>query len=96
MNLKIDYSQTRTLAAKVKSNAGDFANVLGMIKSTNENLKNYWKGDDANKYLGAVEEQAKTMDKLKDTIEEIGQFLDKVASAYEQVNEANQRGINMN
>lgn len=96
MNLKIDYAQLRTLSANVGNKAGEFNNLLGKITSANETLKSSWQGADANKYTDAVTDQANTMKKLYEAIEQVGEYLGKVADAYQAANEANQQGINMN
>lgn len=93
-DLKIDYSKTKALAKSVKGKSDQFRTLLGKIKTANNTLKTHWQGDDATKYTGAITEQAKTMDKLNTTIDEISTFLTKVANAYEQAMETNKNGIN--
>ncbi len=92
-DLNIDYTQTRNLGNNVISKGGEFATLLGNIKSINENLRNYWKGKDAEKYTNAVLQQSQVMDKLNTTINEIGEFLINVANIYEEVSNTNQQGI---
>lgn len=89
MDLKIDYEATRSTGNQVQSYAGEFNSLLNDIKGLNENLKSSWKGADAESYTGAITEQAQVMDKLKDSIEEIGKFLVSVGDAYEAAMEDN-------
>lgn len=92
-DLKIDYAQTRTLGNNVTSKSEEFKNLLNNVKSANDSLKSYWEGSDSQKYANEVEEQAKTMDKLQATIDEIGAFLVRVGDAYEKVSEENKSAI---
>ena len=89
MDLNIDYEATRSTGNQVQSYASEFNSLLNDIKGLNENLKSSWKGADAESYTGAITEQAQVMDKLKDSIEEIGKFLVSVGDAYEAAMEEN-------
>ena len=93
MNLSIDYNQTRQLGQQVLEKGSDFSEILTKITTENDNLKNYWKGADAEKYIGAVAAELDNMKTLNKAINEMGQFLIDAANAYEKVNEANQDGI---
>lgn len=93
MDLNINYQETRSTGSSVLNQGGEFRNLLGKIQNTNNELKTYWQGADASKYSGAVEEQATHMQKLADTIEEIGTFLIKVGDAYEQAMQQNSDAI---
>ncbi len=83
-NLKIDYEKARTVGNNIMNYAGDFKSLLQGINSINENLKQHWQGDDATKYTSEMSEQAKVMDKLHKTIEDVGKYLVDVGNAYEQ------------
>lgn len=96
MNLKIDYAQLRTLSANVGNKANEFSDLLRKIDSANETLKSSWQGSDATKYTGAVTEQSATMKQLYQAIAQVGEYLGRVADAYEKAKEANEQGINMN
>lgn len=89
MDLKIDYQATKSTGNQVQSYANEFNTLLNDIKGLNEQLKSSWKGDDADSYTGAITEQAQVMDKLKNSIDEIGKFLVSVGNAYEQAMEEN-------
>lgn len=89
MDLKIDYEATRSTGNQVQTYADEFNSLLKDIKNLNENLKSSWKGADAESYTGAITEQAQVMDKLKDSVEEIGKFLVSVGDAYEAAMEEN-------
>lgn len=95
-DLKIDYSETRSLSNQVKSKASEFGSELTTINNANNNLKAHWQGDDATKYTDAVAKNAKTMKDLQDAIEDIGKFLSDVANAYEEVVNTNKGGITTN
>ena len=92
-DLKINYQLTRTTGTNVANKAASFGECLTKINKTNSDLKTYWEGQDASKYSKAVEEQAKVMKDLKDTIDEIGKFLVDVGNAYEKAMQANAHGI---
>lgn len=89
MNLKIDYQATRTTGNNVKSNAGEFKSLLNEIHNQNEDLKQHWQGADADSYTTKITEQEQVMNKLQASMNEIGDYLIKVANAYEQAMEDN-------
>lgn len=93
MDLSIDYGKTRQLGESILEKGKDFNEVLNKVNSENENLRNYWKGADAEKYTGAVAVEIQNMRVLYQAINEMGEFLIQAANAYQQVNEANQEGI---
>ena len=93
MDLSIDYQQTRTLGQNILEKGTEFSELLTKITSENDNLKNSWKGADAEKYTGAVSSEIDNMRTLNKAINEMGQFLIDAANAYEKVNETNQEGI---
>lgn len=89
MNLKIDYQATRSTGNNVKSNASEFKSLLNDIHTQNEDLKQHWQGADADSYTSKITEQEQVMNKLQVTMDEIGDYLIKVANAYEQAMEDN-------
>jgi WXG100 family type VII secretion target len=93
MDLSIDYGKTRQLGENIVEKGKDFVEILNKVNSENDNLRNYWKGADAEKYTGAVAVEIQNMRVLSQAINEMGEFLIQAANAYEQVNEANQEGI---
>ena len=93
MDLSIDYNQTRQLGNNLLEKGNEFSEVLSKIISENDNLKNSWKGSDAEKYTNAVAAEIENMKILNKAINEMGEFLINAANAYERVNEANQSGI---
>lgn len=93
MDLSIDYGKTRQLGEDILEKGRDFNDILNKVNSENENLRNYWKGADAEKYTGAVAVEIQNMRVLYQAINEMGEFLIQAANAYEQVNEGNQEGI---
>ena len=88
-NLKIDYQATRTTGNNVKSNASEFKSLLNEIHSENEDLKPDGQGADADSYTSKITEQEQVMNKLQVSLDEIGDYLIKVATAYEQAMEDN-------
>ena len=59
------------------------------INTENNNLRTYWQGEDAKKYIDAVSSEIENMKSLRASIDEIGQYLIDAAKAYERVNESN-------
>ena len=93
MDLQINYPETISTGNQVTSKGNEFQDLLNKIKSRNTELKSFWEGSDAAKYSTAVEEQAVQMQKLADTIDEIGAFLVKVGNAYQEACESNASAI---
>lgn len=92
-DLRVNYSETITLGNNVTTKGGEFSDLLGKIKTANSELQSYWEGQDASKYTTAVAQQAETMQRLSETINEIGTFLVKVGNAYREAMETNASGI---
>lgn len=88
-SLRIDYQATKTTGNNVKADAGEFNALLQSIHSQNESLKKHWQGGDADSYTKKISEQEKVMNKLQSSMEEIGNYLIKVAGAYQQAMEDN-------
>lgn len=82
MDLKINYQLTDEAGVNVSNRAQEFDSLLKDIKNINETLKSNWQGADADSYTKEITEQAQVMDKLQDSIEDIGNFLKQVAKAY--------------
>lgn len=93
-SLRINYSETISVGNQVTEKASEFQELLNKIKSVNSELKTYWEGSDASKYSASVEQQAEYMQKLSETINEIGGFLVKVGNAYQEACENNANAIN--
>lgn len=93
-SLRINYSETISVGNQVTEKANEFQELLNKVKSVNSELKTYWEGSDASKYSESVEQQAEYMQKLSDTINEIGRFLVKVGNAYQEACENNANAIN--
>ena len=92
-DLRVNYSETISVGNNVTTKGGEFAELLNKIKATNSELQTYWEGSDASKYSGAVAEQAQYMQQLSETINEIGDFLDKTGNAYREAMESNSAAI---
>lgn len=93
MDLNINYDETISVGNQVTQKTEEFRTLLAKIKNVNSNLKTAWEGSDATKYTNAVEEQALSMEKLSNAMEEIGAFLVKVGKAYQDACQANANAI---
>ena len=94
MDLRIDYEQTRNIGNQLISKADAFNSLLRNIDSVNQQISQSWAGADAQKYLAAVNEQAKYMQLLASTISEIGNYLIGVSASYQEASENNAGAIN--
>lgn len=94
MDLKINFEQTRSVGNQVAQKGSEFQDLLNKIKSVNTELQAYWEGSDASKYSNAVGAQAEEIQRLVNTITEIGTYLVKVGNAYEEAMNNNMSGIN--
>lgn len=94
MELKINFEETIQTGSRVMQKGQEFSELLNKVKSVNNELQTYWQGTDASKYSTAVAEQAEQMQRLSNTINEIGEFLVKVGNAYKEVSETNAGQIN--
>ncbi len=94
MDLNINYEETISTGREIGIKGELFSDLLNKIKQINSELQTDWQGQDASKYSSAVAEQAVEMEKLVETIREIGVFLEKVGQAYKNVSENNASAIN--
>ena len=85
MDLNINYEQTRSLGNKVISEAERLNSCVRSIDSINNQVAQNWRGTDATKYVGALNNQIQNMAELAETIQAIGSYLIKAANAYEQL-----------
>ena len=88
-SLNISFDATRQTGQMVQTKAGEFKDLLGKIQTANDNLKNCWKGADAESYTTKISEQAVIMNKLQVTIDEIGKYLVQTANLYQKTMEEN-------
>lgn len=93
MNLEVTFDTLKNTGNMVIQNGDEFQTLLNQIKAANEQLQSSWKGADAEKYTGAVAEQAQEMAKLAQTIHDSGQFLIEASNKYRATQEANMSGI---
>jgi len=94
VDLNINYEETRSVGNQVTQKGSEFQELLNAIKSVNTELQAYWAGQDASKYSTAVANQTQEVQRLVDTVNEIGAFLVKVGNAYEEAMNSNMSGIN--
>ena len=95
MDLRVNYTETINTGGQVTSKGSEFSELLNKINAVNEELKGYWEGQDASKYTSAIEQQAVTMKKLNETVNDIGSFLVKVGNAYKDTAEDNAGRVNI-
>ena len=88
-DLKINYANTRSAGNMVKEKASEFSDLLAEIHTQNEELKTHWQGADADSYTKKISEQEQVMKNLKSAMNEMGEYLIKVANAYEDAMESN-------
>ena len=93
MDLKINYAETISVGNQVSEKGNEFQELLNKVKNVNTELQTYWEGSDASKYSTSVTQQAEYMQRLTNTINEIGAFLVKVGQAYEEACENNANAI---
>ena len=85
MDLSINFEETISIGNQVIAKAGEFQTLLNNIKAANQQLQASWQGQDASKYSEKVAEQAVTIQKLIETINEIGEYVVSVGKAYQEV-----------
>ena len=95
MNLNIKWDELINVGNQVSEKGSDFQELLEKIRSVNTELQSYWEGQDAAKYSTAITSQLENMQKLANTINEIGPFLVKVGNAYNEASEKNANGVNI-
>lgn len=93
MDLRINYAETIAVGNQVAEKGNEFQDLLNKINTVNSELQSYWEGSDAAKYSNRVAEQALNMQRLSETINEIGAFLVKVGNAYQEACENNANAI---
>jgi WXG100 family type VII secretion target len=91
--LNVNYDETRTVGNNIKNKAQEFESLLNEIKNTNKTLAEVWIGADAQAYTNKIEEQANEQITLKQSIEEVGQFMVNAGNAYEETMESNRSAI---
>lgn len=93
--LHMNFEETVSVGKQLGTQNEEFRRLLGEIKNANNALKSYWKGLDANKYTNAVDEQAKNMDDLAVTMDEISNFIFQAAKVIEETQASNASSINI-
>ncbi len=93
MDLRINYNETISVGNQVTDKGNQFQELLNKIKNLNSELQTYWQGSDASKYSNSVAQQAEVMQKLSQSVTEIGSFIVKVGRAYQEVSENNANSI---
>ena len=93
-DLRVDYAATVAVGQQVSTQGAEFGTLVDQIRRVNGELGGAWDGADAQKYLGAVEQQLQVMGQLNTTINEVGEFLVRIGEAYRAAQEANSAAIN--
>ena len=83
-NLYLDYEQGLCLGSKIQGEAKDVKTLLSQIKEIQDKLESLLTDENDKNYLESIAGQTKIMDKLAETIEETGNFLVNVSTAYEE------------
>lgn len=91
--LNISFESLASVSNNVLSKGESFSTLLSQIKGYNSQLQEAWAGTDASAYSENVTRQAEQMQKLVETINEIGLFLNKVNQEYQKAQEANKSAI---
>lgn len=91
--LKVNYESLSSVSSHVLAKGEEFTDLLNKIRQLNGELQSAWVGTDASAYTTAVEQQAAEIQRLAETINEIGTFLEKVNNEYRNAQEANKRAI---
>lgn len=94
MDLRINFDETIQTGNYVSAKGEEFTELLAKVRAINTELQTYWEGTDATKYSSSVSIQAEQMQKLANTINEMGTFLVKVGKAYKEVSDGNANAIN--
>lgn len=92
--LNVKPEELKAIGQKIRSDGENFQNLLREIRNHNSNLQVSWKGEDADKYTQKIAEEAKVMDNLAESIDNIGLFLTQIAEAYEAAQEEAKNSIN--
>ena len=79
------FSEIESTSKKIKTNNEELVKVVDQINSANSELKQYWIGEDADKYIGKVEEKAKEMQELLETIAYTSEYLSFVSNSLQDV-----------
>ena len=91
--LKINFGAIEEVKAELNAENEDWGTLVDQIYNATSML-NYWQGTDAAKYTTAIREKCTELKTtMNSTVEEINKFFDSVKSAYNEVMEANARGI---
>lgn len=88
-NLYLDYEQGLSLGSKIQSEAKDLKSLLSRIKEIQDKLEKSLDEENDKNYLSSIVGQTKIMEKLSETIEETGNFLVNVSTAYEEAANSN-------
>ena len=83
--LSINYEETINLGSEIINKGDEVREIIFKIQSIISELQVYWQGEDANKFLNVLEEDANEMKKLSTAINEIGLLLQKVANTYQNI-----------
>ena len=75
------FNEIDLVSKKLKTNNDELIKTINAINTANSNLKQYWAGADADKYIGKVEEKAKVMKELSDTIAYTSEYLSFVSNS---------------
>ena len=85
--LNINYNELEEVSSNILLKGSEFSYLLNVMKNYNSKLQQVWEGTDSIVYTEKLTEQLEQMQKLSESINEIGLFLKKVSFAYKDTQE---------
>lgn len=82
--IKVTPAELRTVAAKIRSQAEDYAKQYTQLFNDVDGMANAWKGKDNTAFTNQIKGFQDDFQSMKALLEEYAAFLDKSANAYEQ------------
>lgn len=83
MYIKIDKSGTKSLGTDLKSCSSDLKKEIANYKKLANSLPSYWTGEDATKYVNAINDKfIPALNDLQKSIENYASYLENVGNCY--------------
>lgn len=82
--IKVTPAELRTVAAKIRSQAEDYAKQYTQLFNDVDGMANAWKGKDNTAFTNQIKGFQDDFQSMKTLLEEYAAFLDKSANAYKQ------------
>ena len=84
MNISMDPSQLKTIAAKIISDATSYKSYIVNVYKIVDAMGSSWAGKDSQEYIKKVNSYKKDMENIGKIIEQYGNFLKTTAANYEK------------